>query len=210
MSGDELAIHQFVTGAVHATVADQDIHLELAADYPVSGEVEIRVVAGAGDWTLGLRVPSWCEGATAQVGGQPVAVATDAGKVSISRTWAGGDMVTLSLPKPARFTWPDPRIDAVRGQAAVERGPLVRCLESVGFGADVEEAVIDVAAGVQLVEGDVVATIARLSVEEQPWAYSADPYEGVSKGEPRQVRLQAYRNWGNRGAGTMRMFLPTA
>ncbi|MGO1200458.1 MAG: glycoside hydrolase family 127 protein [Dermabacteraceae bacterium] len=209
-TGDELAIHQYVTGTVRASVADQDVHLEITTDYPVRGEVAVRVVAGAGDWTLGLRVPNWCEGATAQVDGQPVDVAADAGKLSISRTWSDEDVVTLSLPMPARFTWPDPRIDAVRGQVAVERGPLVHCLESADLGADVEEAVIDVAAGVQVVEGDVFATIVRRIVEESPWAYSSEPDEGVSHGEPRQVRLLPYRDWGNRGAGTMRVFLPTS
>lgn len=209
VSGDELAIHQFATGAVHATVADQDVHLEMSTDYPVSGEVTIRVVAGAGDWALGLRVPSWCDGATAQVGGQPVDVVAG-GKLSIAHTWAEGDVVTLSLPMPARFTWPDPRIDAVRGQVAVERGPLVHCLESADLGADVEEAAVDVAAGVQVVDGDVVATIARYIVEESPWAYSSEPDEGVSRGDASQVRLQPYRDWGNRGAGTMRVFLPTS
>src|SRR5699024_12037531 len=72
----------------------------------------------------------------------PISQATS-GRFRISRRWAEGDVVTLSLPMPARFTWPDPRIDAVRGQVAVERGPLVYCLESADFGEDVESAVID-------------------------------------------------------------------
>ena len=138
-----------------------------------------RVATGAGAWTLGLRVPSWCEGAAVAVNGQMADAVTAGGKLLLSRIWAAGDVVTLSLPIPARFTWPDPRIDAVRGQVAVERGPLVHCLESADLGADVEEAVLDVAAGLQVVDGDVLAAISRRSVEEAPWAYSPTPAAGT-------------------------------
>ncbi|AXK46745.1 glycoside hydrolase family 127 protein [Brachybacterium saurashtrense] len=206
---EELVIHQFVTGTVRATVADRRVELRVATDYPADGEVEVQVVAGAGTWTLGLRVPSWCEGATAQVDGEPVEVDAGAGRLSITRSWTAGEVVTLSLPMPARFSRPDPRIDAVRGQVAVERGPLVHCLESVDLGDDVEDAVLDAAAGLEVVDGQVLATISRRSVVERPWPYVATTAPVLPTGGSRQVRLQPYREWGNRGAGTMRVFLPT-
>ena len=181
----------------------------MTTEYPADGEVGIRVAAGAGQWTLALRVPAWCEGASVQVNGESADNSVHAGKLLLSRGWADGDVVTLSLPIPARFSWPDPRIDAVRGQVAVERGPLVHCLESADFGADVEGAVIDVTAGLEVTDGDVLATIAQRTVEEKAWAYTSAPASGTSLGTPRRVRLQPYREWGNRGAGTMRVFLPT-
>src|SRR5256885_2551845 len=36
-----------------------------------------------------------------------------------------------TLFRSLRFTWPDPRVDALRGCVAVERGPLVLCAESL-------------------------------------------------------------------------------
>ncbi len=208
-SDDRLAIHQYATGAVRAEVAGVEVALEIETAYPADGEVALRVAAGAGDWTLALRVPQWCEGASARVNGEAVHASVEGGRLSIARTWAEGDVVSLSLPMPARLSWPDPRIDAVRGQVAVERGPLVHCLESADFGADVEGAVLDAAAGVGVVDGDVVATLARRTVAEKAWAYASDPAAGVELEESRTVRLQPYRDWGNRGAGTMRVFLPT-
>src|SRR5690625_5728355 len=111
---------------------------------------------------------------------------------------------------PARFTWPDPRIDAVRDQIAVERGPLVYCLESADFGEDVESAVIDVSAGLQVEDGEVHATLARRAVTERAWAYASDPSDGGDVADAGQVRLAPYREWGNRGAGAARDVLPTA
>src|SRR5699024_7711679 len=129
--------HQYVTGTVRAAVAERDVELKRTTEYPADGEGGIRVAAGAGQWTLALRVPAWCEAASVQVNGESADASVRGGKRRLSRTGAVGDAVTLSLPMPARFSWPDPRIDAVRGQVAVERGPLVHCLESADFGADV-------------------------------------------------------------------------
>lgn len=207
-SSDELSIHQYVTGTVRATVTEREVELELTTEYPADGEVALRVVAGAGAWTLALRIPAWCEGAVVQVNGQPTDASVDSGKLLLSRTWSEGDVVTLSLPMPARFSWPDPRIDAVRGQVAVERGPLVHCLESADFDADVEGAIVDASAGVEVVDGDVVATIGLRTVEDVAWSYASNPAAGIALEDARTVRLQAYREWGNRGAGTMRVFLP--
>ena len=111
---------------------------EFTTDYPADGTS--RPAATGASLTLGLR---------ALVRGRAVTVNArwprlpSRAEPLLSRTWAAGDVVTLSLPMPARFTWPDPRIDAVRGQVAVERGPLVHCLESADLGADVEEAAVD-------------------------------------------------------------------
>ena len=44
-------------------------------------------------------------------------------------SWRPGDKVTLELPLAPRLTAPHPRIDAVRGCLAIERGPLVYCVE---------------------------------------------------------------------------------
>lgn len=208
-SGDELAIHQYIAGTVRAEIAGRRVELQLATDYPADGEVRIRVTAGEGEWTLGLRVPAWCEECSVRVNGESLLQAADGAQVRISRTWAAGDEVTLSLAMPARFIWPDPQIDAVRGQVAIERGPLVHCLESADFGDDVEQSVIDVDAGISVEDGDVLATIGRRRTPDRAWAYSDDAVDGTGVEAVRRVRLQPYRDWGERGAGTMRVFVPT-
>ena len=53
------------------------------------------------------------------------------GYVRLTEAFQPGDVVELALPMEPRFTVADPRIDAVRGCVAVERGPEVLCLESV-------------------------------------------------------------------------------
>src|SRR5699024_3988097 len=59
-------------------------------------------------------------------------------------------------------------------------------------------------------DGEVHATLARRAVTERAWAYASDPSDGVDVADAGQVRLTPSREWGNRGAGTMRVFMPTA
>ncbi|HKZ92462.1 MAG TPA: beta-L-arabinofuranosidase domain-containing protein, partial [Candidatus Limnocylindrales bacterium] len=139
-----LQLHQYATGDLSATLAGGRVGLRIQTDYPWDGHVSIRVEhAPAQPWTLGLRVPEWCQAWSLRLRGDPVAGVVRAGRIVIERAWAAGDHVELDLEMPARLTVPDPRIDAVRGTVAVERGPLVYCLEDADLPAGV--AMADVA-----------------------------------------------------------------
>src|SRR5207248_2029398 len=78
-----------------------------------------------------LRRPVWARGARVQ---WPDA---ELGSDAVSRTaiWATGDRVVLELDMEPRIVMPHARIDAVRGSAALERGPLVYCIESADLPA---------------------------------------------------------------------------
>ena len=92
----------------------------------------MRVEQSPQPWTLSLRIPAWCRGASVEVDGENrAAIADDHGYVRLDRAWARGDLVRLVLPMPARLTVAHPAVDAVRGSVAIERGPLTYCLESV-------------------------------------------------------------------------------
>ena len=84
-----------------------------------------------------------------------------------------------------------PRIDAVRGCVAIERGPEVLALESVDFGGDVLDAVVD---------GNPVETDGRVLL----------PVRRRGSAEPTEVSLVAYHDWAQRGPSTMRVWIPTA
>ncbi|MFD5947671.1 hypothetical protein ACFWAZ_10370 [Streptomyces collinus] len=59
----------------------------------------------------------------------------------VTRAFRPGDEFRLELPVRPRWVTADPRVDAVRGTVAVQRGPLVYCAESVDRpdGHDVDE-----------------------------------------------------------------------
>jgi len=209
-----LQIHQYAPGTVaHRRDDGSELRVEVATAYPHDGEIRVRV-ASAGDrpWTLSLRVPGWATaGATLTVDGETRPV--EPGYATAHRRWRGGDEVVLRLPMAPRFTYPDDRIDAVRGCVAVERGPLVFALESVDVPGveSVDQIRVDTGHPPVLAGARVVVR-ARLAERHDPdWPYGSDPAGAPTPAatEIGEVPLVPYHAWANRGPSTMRVWLPT-
>ncbi len=150
---ESVQIHQYASGQVAIGESDA-FRLAIETDYPWSGSVRMRVVeAPEHEMEVVLRVPAWSRSARLTVAGQEVAAETP-GQIGHRRTWRAGDSLQLDLDMPPRVTWPDERVDAVRGCAAIERGPLVYCLETADLpdGIALEDIRIDVNEPLQSVE----------------------------------------------------------
>jgi DUF1680 family protein len=89
--------------------------------YPFSEEIDLRVeCAKPTAFTLKLRIPGWCRGASVSVNDKPLRVRCRPGTfIPVRRTFANGDRVRLVLPMKLRLSKWD------RGCGAVEYGPLV-------------------------------------------------------------------------------------
>jgi DUF1680 family protein len=208
-----LQLHQYAPSEIRTTLpSGTAVALDVETGYPRDGVVRVRVRSdAAAPWTLSLRVPAWADGARLVVdgAGEPVTPGT----VRVRRAFRAGDVVELHLPVTARFTAADPRIDAVRGCLAVERGPEVLCLESVDLAAasggridDVAAVRLDPAVAPREVDGAVVVRLRRLAADPHPWPYGAP--EPVEDGEAFDVPLVPYHDWAERGPSTMRVWLP--
>ena len=213
-SDDEgLQLHQYVSGTVEHRRADgRHLCVTIDTDYPHDGEIRVRIDSDdEHPWSLSLRVPGWAaRGATVTVAGDSRPVGP--GLFTERRTWRRGDEVVLSLPMAPRFTYPDPRIDAVRGCVAVERGPLVFALESVdvpGIGT-VNELRVDTSQQPRVVDGRVTVRCQRVRPYDDDWPYRASSAESrpVVGEDLDDVPLVEYHAWANRGPSTMRVWLP--
>lgn len=213
---DGLQIHQYAPSCIRTRLDDgTPVEVDVRTSYPSSGTIEVEVVTTTGRaWTLSLRVPEWAAGARLVQGGEAAEVAP--GVVEIHRQFAAGEVVTLELPMQPRAVWPDPRIDAVRGCVAIERGPEVMCLESVDLregeaDADVAMASIDLSGGLDDSGESVTARIATEPPPPARWPFAADvPEPRGGTAAPTPVRLVPYHHWGNRGPSTMRVWIPVA
>ncbi|GIG22956.1 hypothetical protein Cch01nite_36800 [Cellulomonas chitinilytica] len=211
---DGVQLHQYVPAQVRTALADGTrVELDVETRYPSDGVVRVRVANDVDrEWTLTLRVPGWAAGATLAAPGEEARTVAP-GSVGVTRRFAAGDVVELRLPLVPRVTVPDPRIDAVRGCVAVERGPEVLALESVDLvaagaapGVDVADVRLDVDAGLREVDGRVVARVRLGAPEDRSWPYGGG--QDVLDGGALDVPLVAYHDWANRGPSTMRVWLP--
>lgn len=86
-----------------------------------SGTTATRLtVTGSGTFTVKIRVPGWATGATLTVNGSAV-TATPGAYATITRTWASGDVIALTMPMAVtREATPDSATTQ-----AVKVGPIV-------------------------------------------------------------------------------------
>lgn len=221
---DGVQLWQFAPGRVVATVAGHPFELTVSTDYPLSGRISVRVEqAGPEPVELGLRVPGWAQSAHGMVrpAGNENVLAGDPqpGAVwRIRRHWQPGDELVLDLPLPVRLTTADPRIDAVRGCVAVERGPLVYCLEEADAGgpAELEALILPADAAFTAVHTEISEPVITLAApaRQQPLPTPAWPYPsllaaGTAASGQVSIHLVPYSTWGNRRPGqAMRVWLP--
>jgi DUF1680 family protein len=168
--------------------------------------------APAGAWSLALRVPGWADGAhlvTPDGQCRPV----PPGMAVVPGTLRPGDEVRLELPVAPRWVHPDPRVDAVRGTIALERGPVVYCAESPDLpdGRDVDSVTVhpsvpprDAASGRVVVAGALTG-----APPGGWWPYTSHGARAAA-GERTDLTLVPYWSWASRGPSTMRVWLPTA
>jgi len=208
---DGLQIHQYAPVHIRTQLPDgRPIAVDVETDYPHSGVVEVHVRGEtSARWTLSLRVPSWARQATVEVDGEVWTVGP--GAAVISREFIPGDIVRLELPVHPVFVWPDPRIDAVRGCVAVQRGPEVLCVESVDVPEvdHVDRLRVDTSVQPTERDGHVVVRAVTVDLHDDDWPYR-DREEPAAGGAGAEIRLRPYRDWANNGPSTMRVWMPTA
>lgn len=213
-----LQLHQFADADVRTElVGGGHVALGVHTDYPWTGTVTVRVEESDGrPWRLAVRIPPWADGGVLACGDDRRTVGP--GYAVTERAWRPGDEVRLDLPMRPRWTRPDPRIDAVRGSVAAERGPLVYCAESVDQDPSVDLAAVAVDASAPPVDdptaGDtdlgipLTCAAREVGATGSGWPYGPGATTGPAAAEDVRLTLVPYHRWGNRGPASMRVWLP--
>ena len=221
---DGMQIQQYLDGAIRFGGMGVDI----STGYPFDGAVSLTIPAEcAGEWTLSLRIPPWArETAGLELDGVAVAApqseSESDGYIRMRRSWQGGERVQLALPVEPGLTVADPRVDAVRGCAAVERGPLVYCVEQrdqqapidavrlLGPARDVGPIPVANGAvpGVELEAELLFGAEEAPDADAAPWRYRPAGSRPPGPGSPVTLTAVPYFAWANRGFGAMRVWLP--
>ncbi|MEU1620972.1 beta-L-arabinofuranosidase domain-containing protein [Streptomyces sp. NPDC005722] len=211
---DGLQLHQYADADIATrTAGGERLALRVRTGYPADGTVTVTVdEAPTGPWALSLRVPGWAGRAVLVTpGGERLPVRP--GTAVVPGALRPGDEVRLELPVAPRWVHPDPRVDAIRGAVAVERGPVVYCVESPDLpgGHDVGAVTVDPSVPPRDGEGDRVVVAGGLNGARPagwwPYAYEPPP---APDGERTELTLVPYLTWASRGPSTMRVWMPTA
>jgi DUF1680 family protein len=220
-SAQEVQIHQYASASFKAMLPDAGpVRLSMATDYPWDGLVRIEVEeAGSGAWQLRLRIPEWCDAAAVQVNDQLTEATCDAGYLVIARRWQAEDAVTLELPMVPRLTRVHPYVSSTRGALALERGPLVYCLEGIDQPDSVNlmniqidpNATFEARRQSDSLGGTVTICGYGFLPDMSPWEdrlYLSQAEAASITRQPIALHFIPYHQWANRDAGPMRVWIP--
>src|SRR5207253_1487707 len=117
-------------------------------NYPWDGNVEIVVSpAQASDFTFWLRIPGWSDRPQVTVNGKEFSGAAPGKYLPIRRRWSPGDVIHLQAPMIPQLLAANPRVADDTGRVALQRGPLVYCLEQLDQPGDVALSHVALAPG---------------------------------------------------------------
>lgn len=214
----EAIIHLYIQGDGKLNVGGNTVSVKQTTNYPWEGSVKIDVSPEkAAKFTLKLRIPGWCKGAAVKVNRQSFDLAAnlEKGYVKIEREWKSGDSVELDLPMPVERVNAHPAIRQDLGRVALQRGPMVYCIEEVDNEAPILQAALPKDAKLtatfqkDLLEGVVVITGEAVAPDDSDWdgaIYRAKP----SKMKNYKLTAIPYFAWNNRTLGKMNVWLPEA
>ncbi len=216
VSDDALWVNLYIQGSVKATIAGVPVELNVTTEYPWDGKVVLEpIVKQATSFELRLRSPAWCEAPSLSVNGRKISpLKTEQGYLVLKDKWKTGDKVELTLPMPIQRVAANPNVKANHGLLAIQRGPLVYCLEQcdqsepvtamfVPAGAELKpEKEKSLLGGVVTIKG--MAEIAA----DHNWRRTLYQPANVSRRVP--FKAIPYYAWDNREAGVMKVWLPTA
>lgn len=209
--------HLFIGSEAHFELAAGEVAFTQQSRLPWEGYVRFEMTAAPEEpFTLALRIPSWSYGqAVMKINGVLTTYAKVNGYASVTRSWKQGDIVEWELALEATFIAAHPEIRANTGKVAIERGPLVYCLEEMDNSTPL--STVSISSG-QLLSSHYDAkmlggamVIEALGSVDEITSWSADtPYRPLSlqrASVPVKLKAVPYYLWGNRGLGEMTVWI---
>jgi uncharacterized protein len=212
---DSLYVHLYTASESTLSVGDDKVMIKQTTQYPWDGKVTLKLTGVPKKaMTLALRIPGWCEGAKLRVAGKNVVLkpVMKKGYATIKRMWAEGDEVTLDLPMPVVRIEARPEVKADTARVALQRGPVVYCLEAADNGAGLDELMLS--AKTKLSVKHEAKLLGGVTVISGKAARRSGPKWGeelyrpaTSKKVEQSFRAVPYYAWDNRKAGEMLVWL---
>jgi len=185
--------------------------LSISTCYPYEGRVAIKYVSeDPSCFHLALRLPAWCDSCCVFVNQQSVKYELNHGYMILDRVWRPDDEVMLDMQMQIEYYESAPQMWDIAGKAAIKRGPLVYCVESIDNGGSLCGLSLAVTGNTVMRWGDhELAGIPLIEVQGYRRNDSGKPYEKLSeKVVPCTITAIPYFAWGNRGMTDMDVWLP--
>jgi uncharacterized protein len=211
----EVVVHLYIQSSVRLALDGREITVRQETTYPWDGMITIQL--GMDESTvfgLNLRIPAWCRTARLSVNGDSLDLTEHItkGYARVERLWQPGDHVVLALDMPVERVYAHPDVRQDTGCVALQRGPLVYCLEAVDHTVPLHRIVLPRTANLAsrfepgVLGGIVVITGSAQAAGDTDWEgmlYRSWP----AMAHPCTITAIPYYAWDNRTPGGMRVWL---
>lgn len=219
---NDIYVNLYIQGTCNFTTASNKVTVEQTTEYPWNGKVSIKVTPETEkEFAIRLRIPGWVtdrpvasdlyaytdapKAYTISVNGSPASIMTGDRYATLQRTWKAGDVIEINWPMEVRRIKANDKVETNRGFLAMERGPIVYCLEgkdqpdSTVFNKYIPaDTKVNSTYEANLLNGVVVLSGTAKEVDRQ--------------GNVKDVPFKAipYATWNNRGTDQMEVWMASA
>jgi DUF1680 family protein len=217
-----IQIHHFAPADIGCDLTSgQHVKLNIVTEYPWQGHIGLRVVeTGSSPWVLSVRIPEWSQHPIVSINGNTVSdLSIEKGYLTLDRVWQADDTLDLELGMEPVFVASNPRIDATRGCLAIQRGPIIYCLEDRD--QEIKGRLLDVEIDKNqplstrweddLLDGVMVIEAKGQFVDHECWhghLFQPVTFPAQAAAHPTSLVAVPYYAWGNREIGGMRVWIP--
>lgn len=213
---DRVYVHLYNDSHARLEVNNRRVQIQQQTNYPWESTVVLTIQLGQPqELEIALRIPGWCRDFDLEVNGAPFSAYPINGYVPIRRRWANNDEINLSLQMPIERMASHSAVRQNAGCIALQRGPLVYCLEEVDNRAHLANVIIprqaqlraigdaNLFGGIHVITGDAICREPHdwhggLYQAQSAFSYAQSTFE---------FRAIPYCFWANRDPGEMRVWM---
>ncbi len=217
---NDIFVNLYTQGEAEIETSSNKVKMTQYTNYPWSGNIEFKVEPqNEGQFAIRFRVPDWVTQYpvatklysytdapvkyTAKVNGKKARLNIQDGYITIYRTWKSGDKVELEFPMEVRRVRACDSVYDDRGLLAIQRGPIVYCLEGQDQGDEhvFNKYIPENAKFTEEFKGELLNGVVVLKTTAK--RLNSD---GTENDE--QVTAIPYSTWNNRGKSEMIVWIP--
>ena len=185
-------VNQYIGNEASFKAGGKDVNVALETGYPWDGGAALTFKS-AYKGKVKMRVPGWCKSFSVSVNGETIEdCPIDRGYAVVERKWKKGDCIAINMDMKVEAVSADPRVKADEGLKAIQRGPLVYCIEEADNKVDFE-------------------TVSINGITSFETAFENSLLGGVetitAKTGAQTLKFIPYYSWDNREAGEMKVWL---
>ena len=191
-SAKALWVNLFIGSTAEFNMGKNKVSIKQETNYPWEGDVKLTLNSQLNK-ELRLRIPGWCKSYTVAVNGEKqTSPVFDKGYVVLEKKWNKGDIITISFDMPVEIVAADPRVKENIGKRAIQRGPMVYCIEEVDNKDDF--------GNISLSANSTFSTV-----------FMPEFLNGVmtinTSADGKDIKLIPYYSWDNREPGEMKVWI---